>query len=470
MQNKITLPLNGDIQVVLPDSLEQISTYVLQEQGDWFEDEIRFVRALMQPDQQAIDIGANYGMFTLSLAKAVGPNGRVWAIEPASNTAAFLRESVQLNGFEQVNIDQMALSDHVGTARLALNNCAELNELIRDESSSLPSEEVALSTLDHLMTQHSWSDIAFMKMDAEGEEVPIIRGGKEFFQRHSPLVQFELIAGHGINHQLVQTFEEIGYQCYRLIPGLGVIAPLQSLEAREPRQLNLFCCKPDRAATLAARGLLLQKQDMLDEATATTKLAAHLQSGRYAWQQQLTVMPYAQALAPAWQQRPIDEAATQTDDAIALYTLAMDGNISVAERYEALHRSLTLFQALVTRQPGALHAASLARVARDAGQSTLACNAVAGQIDRLNTQRQIDPSVPFLTPCAENQFLDPGAQVGNWIFCSLLEGLERYSGYSSFYSSSQEVLNRLASIRQLGFGSPEMLRRLELMVRRYKVI
>jgi len=470
MQKKITLPLNGDIQVVLPDSLEQISTYVLQEQGDWFEDEIRFVRTLIEGGQQAIDIGANYGMFTLSLAKAVGPTGRVWAVEPASSTAAFLRESVQLNGFEQVHIDQLALSDHIGMARLSLNDCAELNELIRDASSSAPSEEVALSTVDHLMTEHGWSDISFMKMDAEGEEVPIIRGGKEFFQRHSPLVQFELIAGHGINHQLVQTFEEIGYQCYRLIPGLGIIAPIQALEAREPRQLNLFCCKPDRAALLAARGLLLPAKEVLDDASAAEKLAAHLQSGRYAWQHQLTVMPYAQALAATWQQRPADEASAQTDEAIALYTLAMDRTVSLGERYAALHRSLALFQTLTTLQPSALHAASLARVARDAGQYTLAYNAVANQIDRLNTQRQIDPSVPFLTPCAETQFLDPATQLGNWIFCGLLEGIERYSGYSSFYSSSQEVLNRLASIRQLGFGSPEMLRRLELMVRRYKII
>ena len=470
MQKKITLPLNGNIQVVLPDSLEQISTYVLQEQGDWFEDEIRFVRTLMEEGQQAIDIGANYGMFTLSLAKAVGPAGRVWAVEPASSTAAFLRESVQLNGFQQVNIDQLALSDHLGTARLSLNNCAELNELIRDESSSAPSEEVALSTIDHLMAEHEWTDISFMKMDAEGEEVPIIRGGKAFFQRHSPLVQFELIAGHGINHQLVQTFEEIGYQCYRLIPGLGMIAPLQALEAREPRQLNLFCCKPDRAALLATRGLLLQAQDVLDDATAAARLASHLQSGRYAWQQQLTVMPYAQALAATWQQRRADEASTQTDEAMALYALAMDRTVSLGERYAALHRSLALFQALAPLQPGALHAASLARVAREAGQYTLALSSVASQIDRLNTQRQIDPSVPFLTPCAANQFIDPATQLGNWVFCSLLEGIERYSGYSSFYSSSQEVLNRLASIRQLGFGSPEMLRRLELMVQRYKII
>lgn len=470
MQKKITLPLNGNIQVVLPDSLEQISTYVLQEQGDWFEDELRFVRTLVEEGQQVIDIGANYGMFTLSLAKVVGPTGRVWSVEPASGTAAFLRESVQLNGFKQVNIDQIALSDHLGTARLSLNDCAELNELIRDENSSVPSEEVALSTIDHLMADHDWADIAFMKMDAEGEEVPIIRGGKAFFQRHSPLVQFELIAGHGINHQLVQTFEEIGYQCYRLIPGLGAIAPLQALEAREPRQLNLFCCKPDRAAALAARGLLLRAQDVLDDDTAAARLTAHLQSGCYAWQQQVTVMPYAQALAATWQQRPADETSTQTDEAMALYALALDKTVSLGERYAALHRSLALFQALATRQPGALHAASLARVAREAGLYTLALNSVASQIDRLTTQRQIDPSVPFLTPCTANQFIDPLNQLGNWIFCGLLEGLERYSGYSSFYSSSQEVLNRLATIRQLGFGSPEMLRRLELMVRRYKII
>jgi hypothetical protein len=57
---------------VVPDSLELTTPYVLSEQQDWFEDEIRFLRRLLQPGMNAIDIGANYGVYTLAMAQVVG--------------------------------------------------------------------------------------------------------------------------------------------------------------------------------------------------------------------------------------------------------------------------------------------------------------------------------------------------------------------------------------------------------------
>ena len=39
------------VRVAVHDSPDQIPTYVLREQGDWFEDEIRFLRRALQPDQ-----------------------------------------------------------------------------------------------------------------------------------------------------------------------------------------------------------------------------------------------------------------------------------------------------------------------------------------------------------------------------------------------------------------------------------
>ena len=45
------------VRVVVPDSLELITPYVLREQGDWFEDEIRFVRRAVEPGATALDIG-----------------------------------------------------------------------------------------------------------------------------------------------------------------------------------------------------------------------------------------------------------------------------------------------------------------------------------------------------------------------------------------------------------------------------
>ena len=67
----ISLSLVDGTTIVVPDSLNLLTTYILQEQGDWFEDEIKFLRKLVQPGQVVIDIGANYGVYALCLARRV---------------------------------------------------------------------------------------------------------------------------------------------------------------------------------------------------------------------------------------------------------------------------------------------------------------------------------------------------------------------------------------------------------------
>src|SRR5512145_3343913 len=116
MHPTTTVTLVDGVRVVVPDTLDLITPYVLQEQQDWFEDEIRFLRRLLQPGQKVIDIGANYGVYTLSMAHVVGPEGRVWAFEPATNTARLLAEGIASNGFSQVILEPSALSNACGTA------------------------------------------------------------------------------------------------------------------------------------------------------------------------------------------------------------------------------------------------------------------------------------------------------------------------------------------------------------------
>lgn len=133
MNLKTTLTLVDGVRIIVPDSLNLITTYVLCEQEDWFEDEIKFLRHLLQPGQRVIDIGANYGVYTLSMAKLVGPAGRVWAFEPASTTASLLAESITANDFRQVVLENKALSNMKGTAQLSLNENSELNALVRND-------------------------------------------------------------------------------------------------------------------------------------------------------------------------------------------------------------------------------------------------------------------------------------------------------------------------------------------------
>src|SRR5579862_5955349 len=120
MLDSIVLTLVDGVRIVVPDSLFLITSYVLREQQDFFEDELPFVRQLLQPGQKVVDIGANYGVYTLPMAQKVGPGGHVWAFEPASSTAQFLAQGVSANAFCNVTLEQKAVSSSAGSAQLSL--------------------------------------------------------------------------------------------------------------------------------------------------------------------------------------------------------------------------------------------------------------------------------------------------------------------------------------------------------------
>ncbi|MFM8769354.1 MAG: hypothetical protein ACKOD9_16890, partial [Rubrivivax sp.] len=83
----------------------------------------------------------------------------------------------------------------------------------------------------------------------------------------------------------------------------------------------------------------------------------------------------------------------------------------------------------------------------------------------LRTQ-QIDPSEVFLMPDRRFDSMPPGDSMGNWVLAAALEAFEKLSAFSSFYTGPS-ARQRLEIIRDLGFGSAEMQRRLDLLSQRY---
>src|SRR5262245_49856976 len=206
MHPTTTVTLIDGVRVVVPDTLDLLTPYVLQEQQDWFEDEIKFLRRLLRPGHRVIDIGANYGVYALPMAQAVGPAGRVWAFEPASGTASLLAAGIAANGFTHVSLERSALSSASGSAQLALQPSPEMNALVRGGQPAVPTENVQVLTLDECQESRGWRDIEFVKIDAEGEEADILKGGARFFARESPLVQYEVKAGPDLHLELVKAF------------------------------------------------------------------------------------------------------------------------------------------------------------------------------------------------------------------------------------------------------------------------
>ena len=454
MSATATLTLVDGVRIVVPDSLDLVTPYVLREQEDWFEDEIKFLRRMIAPGQRVIDIGANYGAYSLCLARAVGPAGQVWAFEPATATAAHLANSIAANGFTQITLERSALSSAPGVARLNLEANSEMNAIVRGAGAGT-TESVNVVSLDDRQRKYDWHDIDFMKIDAEGEEGNILTGGERFFTECSPLVQYEVKAGNDLHLELVSRFAALGYASYRLVPGLDALIPFDPRVPADPFLLNLFCCKPMRAEQLEAAGFLV-----------SSLVTVHANEP-YGWRHTLAPLPYGARLADVWAATMSRGQSDGVASALALHALSRDMTQPVAVRFAALDMGITRLNALCSPQPAYLRLASLARMAREHGARALAMNALSHLSNNIIASKRIEAEEPFLAPDARFDTLACGDVIGNWVLAGVLEALERVSGFSSYYAGASG-LPRLEMIAELGFGSAEMERRLRMVRTRFK--
>ena len=245
--NSVTIKIPNDVSVTVPAQMNLMTSFVLHEQHDWFEDEIKFIRTYLKPGMKVIDIGANYGTYALTMAKLVGDTGKVWAFEPTEATANCLRESIAENHFQNFELIQAGLSNRIGQAELYTASNSELNSLTKEAVPGAQHETIDLLTIDHCFEQYPWDNIDFIKLDAEGEEINILMQAEKALTYLSPLIMFELKHGKNVNLPLINRFAELGYKTYRLVPGLNILIPFDHNKSFDKYLLNLFCCKDDRA-------------------------------------------------------------------------------------------------------------------------------------------------------------------------------------------------------------------------------
>lgn len=203
--SEISLRMIDGTHIVLPASLDAITTYVILEQEKWFEKETTFLARWLKPGMKVIDVGANLGVYSLPMARLVGPDGHVFSYEPASETQRLLKISKKKNRANNLHVIGAALSDGEREGHLVLGASSELNTL----DGSGPGESVQITSLDAEDKVRNWGNIDFLKIDAEGEEERILTGAKAFFAHQSPLVMFEVKAGDKPNENLRAAFMNV---------------------------------------------------------------------------------------------------------------------------------------------------------------------------------------------------------------------------------------------------------------------
>lgn len=123
-----------------------------------------------------VDIGAYVGMFTVKAAKLVGDKALVVAIEPEPRNLAFLEHNVKTYNLNNVKIVRKAIGDKTTKTRLYLSGASACHTLSYRHKNYI---EVEADTLDNIISELGLDHVDFVKIDAEGAELEILKGAEK---------------------------------------------------------------------------------------------------------------------------------------------------------------------------------------------------------------------------------------------------------------------------------------------------
>jgi FkbM family methyltransferase len=171
---------------------EDIGLVVLMS-GGFERAETEFAIEQARPGTVAIDVGANVGMFTVPLALAVGPSGRVLTIEPSPGNVERLERNLDLNSLENVVVEPIAVGDEAGrlVLRLASDPGFHSTAEIAESRSVDESLTVKAETLDQVWLRAHAPNVTFIKIDTEGSEDAVLRGAEQILRTCQPALLVE---------------------------------------------------------------------------------------------------------------------------------------------------------------------------------------------------------------------------------------------------------------------------------------
>lgn len=183
------------------------------------------IQKFVSAEDTIIDIGANVGALTLLMA-SIAEQGQVIAIEPGPNTFARLKANLELNPTLQniVDIYQLGIADAPGM-------------LYWQEDANVPGNaglfshngiEVKVESLDHFIDQLSLKRLDFIKIDVEGMEYEVIKGGLASIAKFRPMIYYETLESFRINrgfdiyNQIFDRLKELGYRQFAIAPNAHI--------------------------------------------------------------------------------------------------------------------------------------------------------------------------------------------------------------------------------------------------------
>lgn len=203
----------------------------------WWEPELGLIDAIIKPGETALDIGANYGLWSYHLAKAVGPTGRVYAFEPVPFTASAFRMVARMLKFDEVVLINKGCAEKSGQLRftqpLQDNGRIAAGLVYRSERDDTRIDPASISknwtktreivcevvAIDEYLP--GLNNVALIKTDVEGADLWALQGARKTIERNKPVIVCEIHPAHlkafGITVvEMFSFFRDLGYEAYHL--------------------------------------------------------------------------------------------------------------------------------------------------------------------------------------------------------------------------------------------------------------
>jgi FkbM family methyltransferase len=216
--------------------------------------ETRLIKKEVKKGDVVLDIGANIGYYTLILAKAVGARGKVYAFEPDPKNFALLEKNVKLNGYQNIELVQKAVSDKTETIKLFLSSINKGDHRIYDSKDNRQSIEIHAIRLDEYFKSYK-GKIDFVKMDIQGAEGKAFRGMRKLIKKNRKVKLISEFWPIGLKRsgiearEYLQTLKAHGFKLFDIDEKNENIQTTSSLDLLKRFTLknedngNLFCLK-----------------------------------------------------------------------------------------------------------------------------------------------------------------------------------------------------------------------------------
>lgn len=212
-----------------PKSQISRSIYI---EGCYEPNELYFFSRLLKPGMYFIDIGANFGVYSLFSASILKSDGGVLAIEPSDREYKRLLQQIKLNNFKNIIVLKMALSNQKSIGKLNVASVGyeghnTLGAFAYPGVTLDKREQVKLDTLDNVVRKSGFKKVDVIKIDVEGAELKVLQGGKKVIKKYQPVILIEisektLEQQKASSKEIIHFFNSLSYLIFEFDKKIGL--------------------------------------------------------------------------------------------------------------------------------------------------------------------------------------------------------------------------------------------------------